>query len=775
MTMHDTDALATSGALHERVRQFARGSGGETFEQLAWAIAGFQRAHVPSFGALFGCEPFGSRTVETGPLWQIPALPVEAMRFAPVFAFDTGIANHVFETSGTTSRETGLHYARNTDTYCELCLPPARAHLNPSGRTFVTVALMPLARENTRSSLAFMVRRLMEAFDGRGLTDARAVAQFDVEEPSRWLLVDGSVNVAGLQHAARIAEACAEPVLLFTTSFALVQLMDLLGSDSIRLPPESVVMPTGGFKGRTREVDPLDLYTQVQRKLGPVSIVQEYGMTELTSQLWERTQPVGERHCTTGLYAEPPTLRVIPVDPITLRPVPDGEPGLASFIDLGNVDSAVRILTEDRVVRHAGGIRLLGRSPRAALRGCSLAAESFMVPQVTSSALSPSPPFFSALSPSVAYLSAPAPSAPSRSPSILEGRLGRVWRLVGAARTLADPTTPQGKRLRRRLAEQGPLSPEGVEYALQTCLETHPSDEEVHALVRSVADAPRVWVVSSANVFVAAHRAIALGIAASDTVFVRPSTRDPVLTEALHDLCPELFSIVERLEPKSADHVYAYGADATMRTLLATLPPGVVLHAHGHGFGVVWLEDADDVASVANEIAKDAAAFDQRGCASPRVVALGPRVHADALLDALQSAFTALSASMPAGRLSTDESADVARFRLLAHAVADRVIESPSSIVALQRDPSHVLLPPVGRHLVLISGGDALPHLAEASNLVTTVAVEASDAQRRRVRELFPTARICGLGQMQRPPFDGPIDLRSVPHVVGREASDDDR
>ena len=243
-------------------------------------------------------------------------------------------------------------------------------------------------------------------------------------------------------------------------------------------------------------------------------------------------------------------------------------------------------------------------------------------------------------------------------------------------------------------------------------------------------------------------------------------TLDPFLTEALPDLCPDLFSVVDRIDPQSGDHVYAYGADATMRTLHATLPPGVVFHAHGHGFGLVWLEGAHDVASVAHEIAKDAAAFDQRGCASPRVVALEPGVEADELLDALQSAFADLSASMPVGHLSNDEIADVTRFRLLAHAVSDRVVESSSSVVALQRESSHVLLPPVGRHLVLISGRDALSRLAQAKDLITTVAIEDSDAQRRRIRSLFPRARICGLGRMQRPPFDGPIDLRTIPRVV---------
>jgi hypothetical protein len=71
-------------------------------------------------------------------------------------------------------------------------------------------------------------------------------------------------------------------------------------------------------------------------------------------------------------------LRVTPVDPTTLLPVPEGEAGLARFIDLGNVDSAVSVVTQDLVRRVSGGIQLLGRQPGAPPRGCSLAIEALL-------------------------------------------------------------------------------------------------------------------------------------------------------------------------------------------------------------------------------------------------------------------------------------------------------------------------------------------------------------------------------------------------------------
>jgi hypothetical protein len=78
------------------------------------------------------------------------------------------------------------------------------------------------------------------------------------------------------------------------------------------------------------------------------------------------------------VYFEPPWLRVVPVDPVTLEPVAAGEVGIARIVDLGNVDSAIAIQTQDRVRRSGAGIELLGRAPGATPRGCSLAIEEFL-------------------------------------------------------------------------------------------------------------------------------------------------------------------------------------------------------------------------------------------------------------------------------------------------------------------------------------------------------------------------------------------------------------
>ena len=117
--------------------------------------------------------------------------------------------------------------------------------------------------------------------------------------------------------------------------------------------------------------------------VAPERVVGEYGMTELTSQLYEATiresaLGLARPAAASGVYFEPPWLRVTPVNPSDLAPVAAGETGLACFIDLGNIDSALRVVTQDLVRRTRGGIELLGRQPGAAPRGCSLAIEALL-------------------------------------------------------------------------------------------------------------------------------------------------------------------------------------------------------------------------------------------------------------------------------------------------------------------------------------------------------------------------------------------------------------
>jgi hypothetical protein len=220
------------------------------------------------------------------------------------------------------------------------------------------------------------MQRFMQELDGRSL----AGGAFDAMEPGRWLLDSARVDVAALRRGAELAERRDEPLLLLATSFALVWLLDTLAGARLPLPAGSVVMWTGGFKGRSRSVDATELGRALCRALAvaPRQLIGEYGMTELSSQLYDSGFDPESEH--PSVFVPPPWLRVTPVDPISLEPVAAGEIGLARFTDLANVDSALNVLTQDRVRRVPGGIVLSGRQPNARLRGCSLAVEALAAP-----------------------------------------------------------------------------------------------------------------------------------------------------------------------------------------------------------------------------------------------------------------------------------------------------------------------------------------------------------------------------------------------------------
>jgi hypothetical protein len=192
---------------------------------------------------------------------------------------------------------------------------------------------------------------------------------------------DGSLDVAGLR-ARIVSLAPSTPALVLGTSFALVHLLDAVSEETLPLPAGSRVMQTGGFKGKSREVEPAELRRDVARlfAVSERAVVGEYGMTELTSQFWEATL-VDER-ARHGVYVGPPWARIVPVDPVTLEPVAPGEIGIARIEDLANVDSAFAIVTQDRVRTVEGGTELLGRAASAPPRGCSIALDEMLSSEV---------------------------------------------------------------------------------------------------------------------------------------------------------------------------------------------------------------------------------------------------------------------------------------------------------------------------------------------------------------------------------------------------------
>lgn len=340
--------------------------------------------------------------------------------------------------------------------------------------------------------------------------------------------------------------------------------------------------------------------------------------------------------------------------------------------------------------------------------------------------------------------------------------VGRVEALVAAARVVADGGSAVGRRTRSLLVESTGLSPAGVELALTNCLETHPTDAELLALVHGVAPAPRAHVILPANVFVAAHRALALALAASPHVEVRPSRREPHFARALADAAPGLFTLVDELRAEPGDHVWAYGGDASLEAVHRRLPAGVRLHAHGPGFGVAVIDAKHVTVETAAALAADIVPFEQRGCLSPvAALVVGAASDAEHFAELVAAALTEAAEQVPPGRLDDAERADARRFHD-AHAYAGTVLRAGPGSVAVSPDGRWTVAP-AGRNLLVSACRDPLAALVPARAQVTALGIAAAPALGASLAQALPGARTARLGAMQKPAFDGPADRRRRP------------
>jgi len=271
--------------------------------------------------------------------------------------------------------------------------------------------------------------------------------------------------------------------------------------------------------------------------------------------------------------------------------------------------------------------------------------------------------------------------------------------------------------------------------------------------------------VLSANVFTAPLRAIALALASSDRVYVRASRREPVMTELLQQACPGQFEIVDTIRPGAGDHVFAYGADETLAAIANTLASGVVYHAHGFGYGAVVLDAAACAsADTARRLALDLALFDQQGCLSPRFgVVHAPLESTLAFASDLATALDEWHERLPRGRLAADVIEANVRYRESMTFVGECCLTTAAGSVAVMHDPPHFPLPPVGRNLLLLCASDWRTPLVNNTAQLTQLGIAGA------FDELPPgleQVRRSPLGQMQTPPFDGPVDRRARPRVV---------
>lgn len=343
------ELAARAAALIDRLS--GEGPDDHARDALLLDLARFQARRIEPYRRLLAARGADPATA-THP-GQLPALPADLFRHARLAAHPPDQDVRIFRTSGTTSGRRGAHHLRDLGLYDRAARAAARAALFPDGRRRL-IHLIPAETEAPDSSLAYMAARFQDWFG---------------EGPAVHAWAEGRLHPDRLAHALDQAVAEGRPVALLGTSFAFVEAEDRLSS-RWNLPPGSRLMQTGGFKGRTREVAPDALRALLAARYGlpDEAILAEYGMTELSSQLYEATAP--------RRLLPPAWLRIAIVHPETLEPVPPGETGLLRIEDPANVDTAWAVQTSDLARRvPPDGLELLGRAPGAVPRGCSLAVE----------------------------------------------------------------------------------------------------------------------------------------------------------------------------------------------------------------------------------------------------------------------------------------------------------------------------------------------------------------------------------------------------------------
>jgi hypothetical protein len=338
----------------------------------AWSEARFDELACRVFALQFEASaPYRKYCVSRGAdpsritSWRdIPPVPTAAFRRVD-FRTAHNTDELLFLTSGTTRGldARGRHIVPFEELYRASLREPFRHFVLGERQTNpLLLSLVPPFATTGDSSLGWMLDDLIEGF---GMPGSRSVAD---ESGIDWQL---------LESACRAAEQDGIPVCLMGTTLAFSGWTSLLQRAGTRfsLPPGSVLMDTGGVKGKSG-LDRAAMLSRLLPLLGlePLQVVNEFGMTELLSQMYGRGT---ENPPLNG----PPWLRTQVLDPISLEPRPDGSEGILCHFDLANVGSVSGILTDDRGRTGSEGLTWLGRSPGAPPRGCSLATAELLAVQ----------------------------------------------------------------------------------------------------------------------------------------------------------------------------------------------------------------------------------------------------------------------------------------------------------------------------------------------------------------------------------------------------------
>ncbi len=318
----------------------------DNFNVLAIELFQFQYHNNSIYRQYCDSLKIDADTVNT--LEKIPFLPISFFKTHPVKTteFEAGA---VFESSGTTGPASSKHFVKDTFIYRKSFTTCFEKFYGPVTAKCI-LGLLPSYLERQNSSLVLMMAELIKA----SANDLSGFYLNDYEKLHRTIMHN---------------EILKSPTTLIGVTFAL---LDFAEKYPMQLR-HTIVMETGGMKGRREEMTRQQVHEKLQSQLGVGLIHSEYGMTELLSQAYSKGD---------GIFHCPGWMKVLIRDEddpfhITSAVKADNRSltGVLNIIDLANIYSCSFIATDDIGRLHANeSFEVLGRMDSSDIRGCSLMA-----------------------------------------------------------------------------------------------------------------------------------------------------------------------------------------------------------------------------------------------------------------------------------------------------------------------------------------------------------------------------------------------------------------
>lgn len=273
-------------------------------------------------------------------LHQIPFLPIQFFKSHNVVSNNNPIQT-TFTSSGTTGTITSRHLIIDVSIY-EESYRKGFSQFYGNIEDYVVLALLPSYLEREGSSLIHMVDDLIQ------LTN---------NDDSGFYLNNHNELI---QKLIELDEA-GQNVILIGVTYAL---LDLIEKRTFQLK-HTIIMETGGMKGKRKEMIREELHEQLCNGFGVSAIHSEYGMTELLSQAYS----LGN-----GVFECPSWMQIHIRDTEDALTYINGEKtGGINVIDLANINSCSFIATQDLGKKYPNNsFEVLGRFDNSDIRGCNL-------------------------------------------------------------------------------------------------------------------------------------------------------------------------------------------------------------------------------------------------------------------------------------------------------------------------------------------------------------------------------------------------------------------